>query len=55
MTSVSDRDPNALREMKRMGLVPGTGLIVQSENAARDAAGSDRRKSTHASEAGACL
>jgi hypothetical protein len=29
ISSVSDRDPNALREMKRIGLVPGTGLIVQ--------------------------
>lgn len=27
--SVSDRDPNALREMKRMGLVPGTSLTVE--------------------------
>jgi len=29
ISSVSDRDPNALREMKRLGLVPGTGLIVR--------------------------
>jgi Fe2+ transport system protein FeoA len=29
ISSVSDRDPNALREMKRMGLVPGTGLMVK--------------------------
>ena len=29
ISSVSDRDPNALREMKRMGLVPGTGVIVE--------------------------
>ncbi len=29
ITSVSDRDPNALREMKRMGLVPGTSVIVE--------------------------
>ena len=29
ISSVSDRDPNALREMKRMGLVPGTRLTVE--------------------------
>ncbi len=29
ISSVSDRDPNALREMKRMGLVPGIGVIVE--------------------------
>jgi len=29
ISSVSDRDPNALREMKRMGLVPGTGVLVE--------------------------
>jgi DtxR family transcriptional regulator, Mn-dependent transcriptional regulator len=29
ISSVSDRDPNALREMKRMGLVPGTRVIVE--------------------------
>jgi DtxR family Mn-dependent transcriptional regulator len=29
ISSVSDRDPNALREMKRMGLVPGTGVTVE--------------------------
>ncbi len=29
ISSVSDRYPNALREMKRMGLVPGTGLMVK--------------------------
>jgi DtxR family Mn-dependent transcriptional regulator len=28
ISSVSDRDSTALREMKRLGLVPGTGLIV---------------------------
>src|SRR5204862_225041 len=28
ISSVSDRDPAALRQMKRFGLVPGTGLIV---------------------------
>lgn len=28
ISSVSDRDPTALREMKRLGLAPGTGLIV---------------------------
>jgi DtxR family Mn-dependent transcriptional regulator len=30
ISSVSDRDPNALREMKRMGLVPGTHVIVEA-------------------------
>src|SRR5579862_5449794 len=29
ISSVSDRDPNALREMKRMGLVPGTSVTVE--------------------------
>ena len=29
ISSVSDRDPNALREMKRMGLVPGAGVTVE--------------------------
>jgi DtxR family Mn-dependent transcriptional regulator len=29
ISSVSDRDPNALREMKRMGLVPGAGVLVE--------------------------
>jgi DtxR family Mn-dependent transcriptional regulator len=29
ISSVSDRDPNALREMKRMGLVPGTTVMVE--------------------------
>jgi DtxR family Mn-dependent transcriptional regulator len=29
ISSVSDRDSNALREMKRMGLVPGAGVIVE--------------------------
>lgn len=29
ISSVSDRDSNALREMKRMGLVPGTSLVVE--------------------------
>jgi DtxR family transcriptional regulator, Mn-dependent transcriptional regulator len=28
ISSVSDKDPAALREMKRLGLTPGTGLIV---------------------------
>src|SRR2546423_4329415 len=28
ISSVSDRDPAALREMKRFGLTPGTGLLV---------------------------
>jgi DtxR family Mn-dependent transcriptional regulator len=28
ISSVSDKDPAALREMKRLGLVPGTGLTV---------------------------
>jgi len=30
ISSVSDRDPDALREMKRMGLVPGTSVIVET-------------------------
>jgi len=29
ISSVSDRDPQALREMKRMGLTPGTSLSVE--------------------------
>jgi DtxR family Mn-dependent transcriptional regulator len=29
ISSVSDKDPAALREMKRLGLVPGTGLLVE--------------------------
>ena len=29
ISSVSDRDPDALREMKRMGLVPGTRVMVE--------------------------
>ena len=29
ISSVSDRDPAALREMKRFGLVPGTTLLVE--------------------------
>ena len=29
ISSVSDRDPAALREMKRFGLTPGTGLLVE--------------------------
>jgi DtxR family transcriptional regulator, Mn-dependent transcriptional regulator len=29
ISSVSDRDPAALREMKRLGLVPGTVLVVE--------------------------
>jgi DtxR family Mn-dependent transcriptional regulator len=29
ISSVSDRDPNALREMKRMGLVPGASVTVE--------------------------
>ena len=28
ISSVSDRDPASLREMKRLGLMPGTGLLV---------------------------
>ena len=28
ISSVSDRDPASLREMKRLGLTPGTGLLV---------------------------
>src|SRR5438445_13579735 len=30
ISSVSDRDSTALREMKRLGLVPGASLIVDS-------------------------
>jgi DtxR family Mn-dependent transcriptional regulator len=30
ISSVSDRDPQALREMKRMGLMPGTAVLVES-------------------------
>jgi DtxR family Mn-dependent transcriptional regulator len=29
ISSVSDRDPQALREMKRMGLMPGTAVLVE--------------------------
>lgn len=29
ISSVSDRDPQALREMKRLGLVPGTSVMVE--------------------------
>jgi DtxR family Mn-dependent transcriptional regulator len=29
ISSVSDRDPSALREMKRMGLVPGTKVTIE--------------------------
>jgi Fe2+ transport system protein FeoA len=29
ISSVSDRDPQALREMKRMGLMPGTTVLVE--------------------------
>jgi DtxR family transcriptional regulator, Mn-dependent transcriptional regulator len=29
ISSVSDRDPQALREMKRMGLIPGTAVSVE--------------------------
>jgi DtxR family Mn-dependent transcriptional regulator len=29
ISSVSDRDPQALREMKRMGLMPGTSVLVE--------------------------
>ena len=29
ISSVSDKDPAALREMKRLGLVPGTALMVE--------------------------
>lgn len=30
VSSVSDRDPSALREMERLGLRPGTGVVVQA-------------------------
>ncbi len=29
ISSVSDRDPAALREMKRLGLVPGTSVLIE--------------------------
>lgn len=29
VSSVSDRDPEALREMKRLGLVPGASIVIQ--------------------------
>jgi len=34
VSSVSDRNPAALRELERLGLVPGTALIVERRNAA---------------------
>jgi len=34
VSSVSDRNPAALRELERLGLVPGTVLIVERRNAA---------------------
>jgi DtxR family Mn-dependent transcriptional regulator len=34
ISSVSDRDAAALRELERLGLVPGTHLIVEQRNAA---------------------
>jgi hypothetical protein len=30
ISSVSDRDPAALREMKRLGLRPGVGITVEA-------------------------
>jgi DtxR family Mn-dependent transcriptional regulator len=30
ISSVSDRDPEALREMKRLGLMPGTGVLIEA-------------------------
>ena len=34
ISSVSDRDPAALRELERLGLVPGTVLTVEQKNSA---------------------
>ena len=34
ISSVSDRDPAALRELQRMGLVPGTAFTVERKNQA---------------------
>jgi DtxR family Mn-dependent transcriptional regulator len=35
ISSVSDRDPAALREMKRLGLQPGVGVIVEAGTRSR--------------------
>jgi hypothetical protein len=32
ISSVSDRDPSALREMERLGLGPGVELVVETGN-----------------------
>jgi DtxR family transcriptional regulator, Mn-dependent transcriptional regulator len=34
ISSVSDRNPTALRELEKLGLVPGTALTVEQRNAA---------------------
>jgi hypothetical protein len=34
VSSVSDRDPGALRELERLGLMPGVGVRVEQSNAA---------------------
>jgi len=34
ISSVSDRDPAALRELERLGLVPGTTLTIEQRNSA---------------------
>jgi DtxR family transcriptional regulator, Mn-dependent transcriptional regulator len=34
ISSVSDRSPAALRELERLGLMPGTGLTVEKRNSA---------------------
>ncbi len=34
ISSVRDRDPAALREIERLGFMPGTGLVVERRNAA---------------------
>jgi DtxR family Mn-dependent transcriptional regulator len=34
ISSVSDRDPGALRELERLGLMPGVGVAVERSNAA---------------------
>ncbi len=30
ISSVSDRDPSGLRDMQRLGLLPGTAIVVQA-------------------------
>ena len=43
ISSVSDRDAKALREMKRLGLKPGTAITVESGDAKDGAAGPSRQ------------